>query len=119
MLASLSLVALFLSAQGGLLARVVFEVRQEAIATHHCENRFDPHSTCKGFCFLKKHLNEHDKQEHERTLSVPVSTVFFYLPGSRAHFAPPAPRIRHMPETGSSIAASGFSATIEHPPRVA
>lgn len=117
---TLTLAALFLSAQGGILARVMFEIRQETIATHHCENRFDPNSTCDGFCFLKKHLSEHEKHDQERQQVVtPVSIVFFYLPAGTIRLPSPTAEARfvHAPE-GPGLTA-GFHARIEHPPRMA
>lgn len=115
----LTFLSILLSAQGGVLARVVFEIRQDHIAAHHCENRFDPHSKCNGICFLKKQLNEQHEHEPEKQAQVPVSLVTFFLVAESAVELMPPVALADFPPAAEAFVPRPAQSEIYHPPRMA
>jgi len=67
--------SVLVSTQGALLVSGLFQVRQEWIAQHLCENRNHPERECNGSCVLRRHLEEHQHGGEggtEAVLTVPV-----------------------------------------------
>ena len=72
--------SVLLGTQGGLVARVLFELRRGFIASELCVNRAVPASTCHGQCFLKKRLAGQERQRSEQQSTFSASPVLFFLP---------------------------------------
>lgn len=107
-----------LSTQGGLVVQALFQLRQDYIATHHCENRAKPEMKCHGKCFLKKHLHEAEQQSKKNTSTVSASPVFHFL-AAEVILLPPSP------ESASPFASrytgteqDGFAFLADPPPRL-
>ena len=113
----IALLSVVLSAQGGLLARVVFEMRQDHIAAHHCENRFDPASRCNGVCFLKKHMDEHQQHGQEQNASIASSLVLYFLASHAAQLLAPSAASATIPERPEAYVPRPWSGSVYHPPR--
>ena len=68
--------ALLVSTQGALLVSGLFQIRQEWIVEHQCENRNHPERRCNGTCVLRRHLEEHDGHgDHGEPEAVPIAPV--------------------------------------------
>lgn len=115
-----ALLGLLLSAQGGLLAHALFQWQRAHIAEHHCENRFDPDSTCNGLCFLKKRMAEQHEHDEAQHATVAASNVVFFLPGASGDVpaASPAASLRYA-DTAEVRSDPGVSVPVDRPPAAA
>lgn len=114
-----ALLGILLSSQGGLVARVMFEVRQDHIAAHHCENRFDSESRCNGVCFLKKHVANHDKHDSEEQAQIVTSLVLYFLVVDSGADLAPGTSESAYPARAERFVPRAFPHPVYHPPRIA
>ncbi|PAP78153.1 hypothetical protein [Rubrivirga marina] len=112
--------ALLVSTQGALLVRGLFEVRQEWISEHLCENRNHPERECNGMCVLKRQMEEHshhgDEGGTEAILTMP--TVIALL-APEATVPPDRWRKATTPTVGDErVPDGGALEGVFRPPRV-
>ncbi|MEM0964259.1 MAG: hypothetical protein AAGK21_17160, partial [Bacteroidota bacterium] len=113
--AALSVLA---STCGALVIWTVFEVRQEHIAEHHCEN---PLSDCDGICFLDKRMHDHHGHDHDRPHTpavVPTAPTLTAVPPVASAVPPDRWRTAPAPETWDARDPSaGALGDVFRPPR--
>ena len=115
----LMVLSIGLSTQGGLVVQALFQLRQDYIATHHCENRAKPEKKCHGKCFLKKHLHEAEQQSKQNSSPPAPSQVFHFLVTGDVLLPP-------SPESGRPVLSrydgseqDGVAFLVDPPPRAA
>ena len=116
--AIVALLSTVLSVHGSLVARVLFELRQDHIAEHHCENRFDPESKCNGMCFLKKRMAEAEHHEHEKQVPQLVMPVLLYVASAAIQLVRPSPPAEPVRASDPVWRSDPHQVTIDHPPRM-
>lgn len=116
----LLVLALFASTQGALLVRGLFEVRQEWIAAHLCENRNHPERECNGTCVLRRHMEEHNHHSDEGgTEAVLTAPVVIALLAPETTIPPDRWREASPPAVGEDrVPKGGALGEVFRPPRL-
>ena len=113
-----ALLSIVLSAHGGLVTRLLFEIRHDYIASNHCENRFNPEVKCDGLCFLKKRMADHHEHDHEQKAPQIGSPVLYFLTSSASTLVPPREEHQSVPPAQERVPLEAAAGTIDHPPRL-
>ena len=79
------------STQGALWVHGAFQVRQDWIADHLCENRHNPDVECDGLCYLDRKMQEHQDHEDERGPSAVRTQVTVIAIETPSTVVPPGP----------------------------
>lgn len=113
------LLGVLLSTHGGLVARVLFEIRHTYIAAQHCENRNVPDSPCKGQCFLKKRLAEAAERQEQQQATFTASPVAFFVPPAGVDVPAAGVDVRTFPPAAAACTGEAHPQRIDPPPRLA
>jgi hypothetical protein len=112
------LLAVVAGMQSPVLVQGVFVLRSDYVATHLCEERHDPTSTCDGMCFLADRVAEAHGHADSAALHAPAYRVEItsVLPSAPAiPERPAAPLIRSSAPLLAD--AEGFPSSLLRPPR--